>query len=67
MFTDCYGGEGGIQASVGTAEVKGRRVLVCLLFSTRFLDFLQWPDSMGDQTPSNKPKLVASRVKTQML
>jgi hypothetical protein len=39
--------------------------LVCLLFSTRILDFLQSPDSMVDATPSNHPKLVASRVKTR--
>jgi hypothetical protein len=35
------------------------------LFSTRILDFLQSPDSMVDATPSNHPKLVASRVKTR--
>jgi len=59
--------ERGIVGPVVESEARVRRALVCLLFSTRFLDFLQSLDSMGDKTLSNKPKLVASRVKTQML
>ena len=42
-------------------------MLVCLLFSTLIFNFLQSPDSEGVQTPSNKPKLVASRVKTSAI
>ena len=38
------------------------RVTRCLLFSMPILDFLQSPDSNGDETPSNRSKLVASRV-----
>ena len=39
--------------------------MVCLLFSARVFDFLQSPDSRENGIPSNRPKLVASRVKTQ--
>jgi hypothetical protein len=41
--------------------------LVCLLFSTLIFDFLQSTDSKRVQTPSSKPKLVASRVKTSAI
>jgi hypothetical protein len=41
--------------------------LVCLLFSTLIFDFLQSTDSKRVQTPSNKPKLATSRVKTSAI
>jgi hypothetical protein len=52
-----------IEALVGEREVMGWCALLCLLISTRIFDFLQSSDSTGDPTPSNQPKLVASRVK----
>ena len=41
--------------------------MVCLLFSTLIFDFLQSTDSKRVQTPSNKPKLATSRVKTSAI
>jgi hypothetical protein len=37
------------------------------LFSTLIFDFLQSTDSKRVQTPSNKPKLATSRVKTSAI
>src|SRR6266436_1257395 len=57
--------ERGIETSVGEREVTGWRALVCLLFSTRILEFLQSPDSVENPIRSNHPKLVASRAKAR--
>ena len=53
------GGEG-IVVPIAEWEVRGRRALVCLLFSVLFLDLPESPDSMRSPNNAKSTEVVAS-------